>query len=127
MNTVIVGLGSNVDPGENIQRARVLLLKNFTVLKESQFVKTAPVGDSPQFEYINGAVMIFTDQDFDQLKSSLKTMERSLGRQPHVDKFSPRTIDLDILVWNEKIVDQDFYTRDFIKKSVLELIPSLKY
>ena len=127
MNTAIVGLGSNIDPEENIQRARDILRRDFSILKESHFIKTKPVGRVQQSDYINGAVLISTDQNFKQLKNLLKGIEQLLGRQPQVNKFSPRTIDLDILVWNEKVVDQDFYTRNFVKESVLELIPSLKF
>ncbi len=127
MNMAIVGLGSNIDPKMNIQKAKAFLSKEYALLKESQFVKTKPIGFTQQPDYINGAVLILTEQDFKHLKDSLKAIEISLGRRQQKNKFGPRTIDLDILVWNKKIIDQDFYTRDFTKKSVLELMPSLKY
>jgi len=44
-----------------------------------------------------------------------------MGRDRTVAKFGPRCIDLDIAVWNGEIVDKDYYTRDFLKKSVDEI------
>jgi 2-amino-4-hydroxy-6-hydroxymethyldihydropteridine diphosphokinase len=45
-----------------------------------------------------------------------------MGRDRTIPKFGPRNIDLDIVVWNGTIVDEDYYTRDFLQKSVAELL-----
>ena len=50
-----------------------------------------------------------------------------MGRNRSHDQHGPRTIDLDIVIWNEDIIDQDFYERNYLKESVLELIPNLNY
>ncbi|HKI88902.1 MAG TPA: 2-amino-4-hydroxy-6-hydroxymethyldihydropteridine diphosphokinase, partial [Draconibacterium sp.] len=55
------------------------------------------------------------------LTRELKKIEDELGRDRTVPKFGPRTIDLDIVVWNGKIVDKDYYTRDFLQKNVQEI------
>jgi 7,8-dihydro-6-hydroxymethylpterin-pyrophosphokinase len=47
-----------------------------------------------------------------------------MGRDRTGPKFGPRCIDLDIVVWNGEIVDEDYYTRDFLQKSVAELVQS---
>jgi 7,8-dihydro-6-hydroxymethylpterin-pyrophosphokinase len=44
-----------------------------------------------------------------------------MGRDRTAPKFGPRNIDLDIVVWNGEIVDNDYYTRDFLQKSVDEI------
>jgi len=49
-----------------------------------------------------------------------------MGRDRSLPKFGPRTIDLDILIWNKKVVDEDYYKRDFLRKGVEEIIPDLK-
>jgi len=128
MNTVIVGLGSNIEPEENIQKARAILAQKYNVLAESYFEVTKPVGEIPQADFINGAVLLETELGVEQLKAALKNTESDLGRKETSDqKGGPRTIDLDIVTWNRSIIDQDFYKRDYLKKSVLELIPDLKY
>lgn len=127
MNTAIIGLGSNIDPADNIEKAKTLLQEQFTVLGLSEFTQTKPVGNTHQADFINGAILIETAQTLPQLKATLKGIEQKLGRPQHHPKSAPRTIDLDILVFNDQITDPDFYSRGFIKKSVLDLKPDLKY
>jgi 7,8-dihydro-6-hydroxymethylpterin-pyrophosphokinase len=43
------------------------------------------------------------------------------------NKNGPRCIDLDIVVWNRKVIDRDFYDRDFLQTVVLELMPDLRF
>jgi 2-amino-4-hydroxy-6-hydroxymethyldihydropteridine diphosphokinase len=51
----------------------------------------------------------------------LKMLEDLMGRDRSQEKFGPRNIDLDILIWNNTIVDPDYYTRDFLRNSAAEL------
>ena len=127
MNTAIVGLGSNIQPQKNIQKAKKILDERFKILRESKFVSTKPVGLADQADFVNGVLLITTGLKLDQLRSQLKGIEQDLGRPPGSFKYGPRTIDLDILVWNGKVVDEDFYKRDFIRKSVLELSVDVKH
>jgi len=127
MNKVIIGLGSNIDPEENIEKAREILRNQFHILNESKFIRTKPVGYPNQADFINGCVFIETDIDSEKLRQSLKQMEVELGRKRADFKCGPRTIDLDIVVFNEKVIDEDFYKRDFLKNATLELLPELKY
>jgi len=105
INTAIIGLGSNIDPEVNIARARDLIAGGCKVIKSSAFVETEPVGYEDQDKFINGALLIETDMDSGDLKSWLRNLESSLGRVRADNRYGPRTIDLDILVWNGKVVD----------------------
>ena len=127
MNRAVIALGSNIDPQENIGRAKKLLVRAYHILAESQFIMTKPIGDTDQKDFINGALLLETPLAFDELKKMLKIMEVQLGRHEKTAKFGPRTIDLDIVVWNGKVVDQDFYERDYLKQAVLGLWPNLRY
>ena len=66
-----------------------------------------------------------TELEQQSLKKELKQIEDILGRDRSLPKFGPRTIDLDILIWNKKVVDKDYYERDFLRKGVEEIIPNL--
>lgn len=125
--TTVIGLGSNIDPETNIRLARELLQKEFCVLRESRFVQTAPIGYVDQEDFINGAILLETELPLEELEARLKELENQLGRQRSTIKHGPRTIDLDVVVYNGKVIDPDFYDRDFLKNSVLELIPTLTY
>lgn len=125
MNSVIIGLGSNIDPEKNINTSRLLLKQHYRVLAESNFVTTKPFGYFNQPNFINGAVLIETEKNQDILKEELKQMEQDLGRQTSNFKYGPRTIDLDIIIWNQSIIDQDVYQRDYLRNSIDQLIPGL--
>lgn len=127
MNQAIIAVGSNIEPDKNIARARVSLAKDFKIVAETDFVSTKPVGYTRQPDFLNGAVLIRTDLKLEPLRQHLKRIEDTLGRRRTILKFGPRTVDLDIVVWNGKLLDPDFYERDYLKKAVLELEPNLKY
>jgi len=121
MNECIIGIGSNIDADQNIPKMLEILKEKVTVLKVSTMVQTEPIGIKDQPEYTNGAVKIETDLDLAELISVLKKIENDMGRDRTVPKFGPRCIDLDIAVWNRKIVDPDYYTRDFLRNAVEEI------
>lgn len=127
MNQVIIGVGSNIDPQKNIAKVREMLARDFSVISESAFMRTKPIGHQRQADFVNGAVLLRTDMGLESLRGRLKKIEDALGRRRTAEKFGPRTVDLDIVVWNGKVVDTDFYERDYLKKAVLELMPGLKY
>ena len=127
MNKAVIALGSNIDPQKNIAKAKDRISQRLKILSESSFVTTEPVGIIKQANFINGALLVETDLKLDELKSQLQGIETVLGRTIAGHPFGPRTIDLDIVVFNDQIVHQDFYARDYLKQSVLELLPQLTY
>ena len=88
--------------------------------------REALFGIQNQPDFINGAFLIETIFEIEELKSSLKDIESHLGQTQTADKFGPRTIDLDVLVWNNTVVNKDVYERAFIQASIAELIPDFK-
>lgn len=127
MNQAIIAVGSNIEPQKNIALAREILARDFKVMAESAFVRTDPVGYTQQPDFLNGAILLRTDLKLEPLREHLKRIEDTLGRRRGVLTFGPRTVDLDIVVWNGTLLDPDFYERDYLKKAVLELVPDLKY
>lgn len=122
MNIVIIGIGSNMNADFNILQMLDILKSNVEVLKVSTMLITKPIGIVDQPDYTNGAVKIATDLNMEELTILLKSIEDQMGRDRSTPKFGPRNIDLDIAVWNGEIVDEDYYTRDFLQKSVGELL-----
>jgi len=118
----VLGIGSNINAEENISEMLDILGQQVAILKISNFVKTSPIGITDQPEFTNGAVKISTDLNRDELNSLLKNIENIMGRDRTAPKFGPRTIDLDIVIWNGEVVDEDYHSRDFLKKSVQEVM-----
>ena len=125
INQIVVALGSNIDPEKNIAKAKQLLSEKFKIMASSRFSKTKPIGRIKQPDFLNGAVLLETGLNFNELKNVFKSIESSLGRDKESEKFGPRTIDLDIIIWNKEIIDPDFYTRDYLKSMILEIMPNL--
>jgi 2-amino-4-hydroxy-6-hydroxymethyldihydropteridine diphosphokinase len=126
MNRAVIGVGSNIEPDTNIAKAKVELVKQFCVLAESEVVETAPVGFTNQANFKNGTVLLETPLSRDGVTKILKGIELNLGREPGGERYGPRTIDLDVVVWNDRLLDPDFYTRDFLRDAVLAVLPDFE-
>lgn len=121
VNIAIIGIGSNIDPEANISVMLEILGDALKIKGVSSFTRTKPLGNIRQPDFINGAVKVETFMEQKELKKLLKEIEDKLGRDRSTPKFGPRTIDLDIVVWNGEIVDNDYYTRDFLRESIKEI------
>jgi 2-amino-4-hydroxy-6-hydroxymethyldihydropteridine diphosphokinase len=121
MNDCIIGIGSNIEADQNIPEMLRLLADKVEIVLVSQMVQTKPIGIAEQADYTNGAVLIRTEMTLETLSLYLKKLEDRMGRDRSQKKFGPRNIDLDILIWNNEVVDQDYYTRDFLRNSAAEL------
>ncbi|MBN1764268.1 MAG: 2-amino-4-hydroxy-6-hydroxymethyldihydropteridine diphosphokinase [Sedimentisphaerales bacterium] len=121
MNQAIIAVGANIAPEENIARAEDILKIEHTFLAGSDFVKTAPRGFPDQDDFLNGAFCIQTDMELEALRCYLKNVEARLGRIRTSNKNGPRTIDLDVVVFNGAIVDEDYYRYDFVKNAVEDI------
>ncbi len=121
MNDCIIGIGSNIGAERNIPEMLILLAAKVEIIQVSQLIQTKPIGIAEQADYTNGAVRIRTEMSLETLSSYLKLLEDRMGRDRNQQKFGPRNIDLDILIWNNNIVDPDYYTRDFLRNSAAEL------
>ncbi len=125
MNSAIIGVGSNISPEENVAKAEkeVALLGRF--IRKSSFFYTKPLVYEKQDDFLNGVFHLETLCDYKELNDRLKKIENKLGRVRTENKFGPRTIDLDTVIFNNQVKDADVFERDFIKNPVTELLPEL--
>jgi 2-amino-4-hydroxy-6-hydroxymethyldihydropteridine diphosphokinase len=105
--TAFISLGSNIDPEANLKRAIELMKQRCAVLAVSHAYRTPPQGFADQADFLNLALKVQTDLDALTLKHDvLDWIERELKRvrDPN-NKNAPRTIDLDISLWNDEVFD----------------------
>jgi GTP cyclohydrolase IA len=97
----VVSIGSNVDPDSNVPAAiaRLRGAQFVDVLAVSPTYRTPAVGPPGQPEFHNAAVLVATDLDPAGLRHELRAVEGALGRVRTGDRFAPRTIDLDIVLF----------------------------
>ncbi len=101
--SVYLGLGSNVgDRKDNLDRAINFLSERLHVEKVSSVYDTAPEINPHQPRFLNIVVLARTTLDPQILLSLLKGIESKLGRVPSTP-YSPRPIDIDILVYGNKV------------------------
>lgn len=102
---VFVTLGSNLSPELNLRAAVRMLAARTAVLDVSPVYETAPVGTQPQPRYLNAAVRLATPLEAEALKTQvLLPIEDALHRIRTADKFAPRTIDLDIALFDNAVL-----------------------
>jgi len=127
MNEVIISIGSNIDPKVNIENAKLKVAEIAFLKKVSTFYETKPKKYLEQDNFLNGAFLVETNDNIGIFRQKLKEIEIILKRIKTENKAGPRTIDLDIIVWNEKVVDEVFYHWEFVYQTVLEVKPDLKF
>lgn len=137
MNTTdaYVGLGSNLaDPLQQLASAIASLaaLPETTLVAQSPFYASRPMGPQDQPDFINGAVQLRTALSPLALLDELQRIEQEQGRL-RLQHWGPRTLDLDLLLYGCDVIDNERLTvphrelsnRDFVLQPLLDLDPSL--
>ncbi|MDD5247211.1 MAG: 2-amino-4-hydroxy-6-hydroxymethyldihydropteridine diphosphokinase [Candidatus Omnitrophica bacterium] len=133
MSVCYLGIGSNLgNRKQNIRRAleRIGQLKGTKILKLSKIIETKPVGGpGGQRDYLNACLKLDTALSPIFLLKELKTIEKELGRKKSA-RFGPRPIDLDILLFENKIINRKelkiphprMFERDFVLRPLAEIL-----
>jgi 2-amino-4-hydroxy-6-hydroxymethyldihydropteridine diphosphokinase len=133
MNRAYLALGSNIDPEHNLPAAVRLLGEHGEVQRVSRVWESPPVGFAEQPNFLNAAVLLLTDLSARDLRlKAIAGIERRLGRtRDPGNRNAPRTIDIDIALFNQDVLDidhrhipdPDLLERDFVAVPVAELAP----
>ena len=135
MPRAYVGLGANLGNREETLEQAVALLEaaeRVDVIAVSELRETDPVGVLDQPRFLNGAAVVETTLSARELLDTLLAIERSLGRV-RVERWGPRIVDLDLLVYSDEIVDKPglrvphprLHERRFALEPLVELDPGL--
>jgi 2-amino-4-hydroxy-6-hydroxymethyldihydropteridine diphosphokinase len=129
--TAYIGLGSNLgDRGENLRRA----LERLGAARVSTIQETDPVGVTEQPRFLNAVAELETGLPPRALLDRLLEIERDLGRdRESEERWGPRTIDLDLLLYDDEVIDEPGLTvphlrlaeRRFVLEPLHELAPDL--
>ncbi|WCE29216.1 2-amino-4-hydroxy-6-hydroxymethyldihydropteridine diphosphokinase [Vibrio sp. SCSIO 43137] len=136
MNRVYIAVGSNLsDPVQQAKQAIDALKK----LPDSQFIQASslysskPMGPEDQPDYINAVVQIETQLSPTDLLDQTQRIELEHGRVRKDERWGPRTLDLDILLYGEQIIETErltiphygMKTREFVLYPLAEITPNL--
>ena len=137
MGRAYVGLGANLGAREAALRRAVALLdarEDTAVVAVSQLRETDPVGYLDQPRFLNGAVALDTELGPRELLAVLLEIERELGRVRGGVRNGPRAIDLDLLLYEEREIDEPGLTlthprlheRRFVLEPLADIDPKLR-
>jgi 2-amino-4-hydroxy-6-hydroxymethyldihydropteridine diphosphokinase len=131
-----IGLGANLgERAATLRRALDLLgeTPGVSIVAVSQLRETEPIGFLAQPEFLNGAAAVETELSPRDLLDRLLEIERELGRTRDGPRYGPRLIDLDLLVYGDRLIDEPGLTvphprlheRRFALEPLAELDPGL--
>lgn len=132
MNRVFLALGSNLgNRKRNLERALELLEEmGIKVLRKSNIYETEPVGFTFQPKFFNMVIEGETERSPEECLSVIKGIERRL-RRIRLFKNSPRTLDIDLLFYNQEIIERphlkvphpELHRREFVLRPLSEIAP----
>ena len=136
MTLVYIALGSNLaSPLEQVQAAIRALgdIPHSRVVNVSSFYRTPPLGPQDQPDYLNAAVALETTLAPDALLDHTQRIELQQGRVRKAERWGPRTLDLDIMLFGNQVMNTDRLTvphydmknRGFMLWPLFEVAPDL--
>jgi len=129
-----IGIGSNLgNREENLRKALLLMERKGIKIKDvSSFHETPPWGKTDQPPFLNAAIKVETDLSPEDLLTALLEVEKEMGRVRE-EKWGPRVIDLDILLFNGEVVERPglkiphpyMHEREFVLTPLAEIAPDV--
>ena len=103
----VIALGANIgDPKAQMDLAVAMLREATKVISVSEYFSTKPVSDIEQPDYLNAVCIVESELPAMDLLSLLHGIEKALGRQ-RLEKWGPRTIDLDLIQYGSLLSSAD--------------------
>ena len=136
MEQVYIAIGSNLgEPLKQAQQAIAALdaIPQSRIAATSSIYRTKPLGPQDQPDYLNMAVLLETDLEPEELLNHTKKIELELGRVRKDERWGPRTLDLDIMLFGNRVISTERLTvphyglkeREFMLYPLSDITPSL--
>lgn len=133
MSSAYLGLGSNIGQREEYIRKAIALIDERVgkVVRQSSLIETEPWGFNSENKFLNGVILCETTLTPRQLLKATQKIERELGRRKKGGAYADRTIDIDILLYDDLTIDEPGLTiphplmheRDFVMIPLTQIKP----
>ena len=138
MTLAYIAIGSNLaSPLEQVNAAVQALgeIPQSHIVAVSSFYRTPPLGPQDQPDYLNAAVVLETALDAETLLDNTQRIELQQGRVRKAERWGPRTLDLDIMLFGHKVINTerltvphyDMKNRAFMLWPLFEVAPDLTF
>ena len=114
-------MGSNIEPEENLKRAAATIRERFPEVRFSKVYRSAAVGMEGD-DFLNACCLIETEMSEQALRRWLKGVEDEHGRDRRQGSWQPRTLDLDLLMLGNTVLDEDVYEYAHASVPAAELV-----
>ncbi len=130
-----ISIGSNIAPEKHLPLAIIKLHHLGNILGTSNVYQNPPLGRPEQADFLNAAVLLETALTPLEIRSQLRKIEAELGRVRTEDKFAARTMDLDLCLLGDWVIDTpeitvpdpDLLTRAHLAIPIAELAPNFHH
>ena len=134
MPDVYISVGSNVEPQAHLRAAAVALADRYGLLRLSPVYRNAAIGFDGD-DFYNFVIAFETDEPIAGVVTKLADIEAAHGRRRGEEKFGPRTLDLDLLLYGDEVAEvgstriprEEINHHDFVLKPLLDLAPALTH
>ncbi|HBK4748817.1 TPA: 2-amino-4-hydroxy-6-hydroxymethyldihydropteridine diphosphokinase [Enterobacter hormaechei subsp. steigerwaltii] len=138
MTLAYIAIGSNLaSPLEQVNAAVQALgeIPQSRIVTLSSFYRTPPLGPQDQPDYLNAAVVLETTLDAETLLDNTQRIELQQGRVRKAERWGPRTLDLDIMLFGHEVINTerltvphyDMKNRGFMLWPLFEVAPDLTF
>lgn len=138
MTLAYIAIGSNLaSPLEQVNAAVQALseIPQSRLVAVSAFYRTPPLGPQDQPDYLNAVVVLETSLDAETLLDNTQRIELQQGRQRKAERWGPRTLDLDIMLFGDEVINTerltvphyDMKNRGFMLWPLFEVAPELTF
>ena len=121
MPSALVGMGSNISPEKHLADAASEIRKRFSDVRFSSVYQSRAVGMDGD-DFLNACCLISNVPDSGELNSWFKSLEDEHGRDRSEGSWKPRTLDLDLLMFDGKVLDDDLYRYPHVYVPASELV-----
>ncbi|EKY3199231.1 2-amino-4-hydroxy-6-hydroxymethyldihydropteridine diphosphokinase [Cronobacter turicensis] len=138
MTLAFIALGSNLaEPLSQVNNALAALARipHSRIVATSSFYRTPPLGPQDQPDYLNAAVALETTLSAEALLDNTQRIELEQGRVRKAERWGPRTLDLDIMLFGDATINTerltvphyDMKNRAFMLLPLSEIAPALRF
>ena len=138
MTLAYIAIGSNLaSPLEQVNAAVQALgeIPQSKIVAVSSFYRTPPLGPQDQPDYLNAAVVLETALNAETLLDNTQRIELQQGRVRKAERWGPRTLDLDIMLFGDEVINSprltvphyDMKNRGFMLWPLYEIAPTLHF
>ena len=134
MTKVYLGLGSNVEPQKYLRLGMRELSRRYGVLEVSNIYRSKAVGFAGE-DFLNLVAGLDTEATPEEIHDSIEELHVLANRQRGESRFSPRTLDIDLLLYGDRVIDSgpirvpraDVLKYSFVLGPLAEIAPNFKH